>query len=304
MKFTPLLVLAAVGLLGTGCKSRVVFMTQTSLGLDVSGTANYPNKVSLSFDRYEAAIIPRKTNGEAHSVFGGLDADMTFFHGHAIKQTFATGEAAKLATGAPRDGLAGTRKRDKDSLLFFTGTTYGLLLTAGEKQMSPNMLVGYRRTEASVIPIPDPGQEVRSVYADLHINTSEETNAFFVTTNFSALHGVRIKQSFATGKAAEALAAGSPEVRQKLAAAAGIQSVGDFAKQAGVESKTVGRVKALSREQQAALYRWADDTFPNESGRKLARAASAETFIDRFFILLTPPQQQAVLGKIEELEAR
>src|SRR5688572_17964276 len=90
---------AAALCLATGCKSRVVFTTQTSFGLDVSGTAQLPNKVSFSYNRFEAAIVPRKTNGEAHSVYGGLDADMKFFGGHTIKQTFATGKAAMLATG-------------------------------------------------------------------------------------------------------------------------------------------------------------------------------------------------------------
>src|SRR5688572_7218965 len=154
IKLIPLAVTAAFAL--TGCQSRVIFMTHTSMGLDVSGTASYPNKVSLSHHRYEAAVIPRKLNGEAHSVFGGLDADMTFFNGHAIQQTFATGEAAKLATRGPGENLPPTRKTDTKSLIFYTGTTYGLLLTAGEKQMSPNLLMGYRRLEASVIPTPDP----------------------------------------------------------------------------------------------------------------------------------------------------
>jgi hypothetical protein len=221
MKLIPLATAAL--LLLTGCKSRVLFMTQTSLGLDVSGTANYPNKVSVSHDRYEVAIIPRKTNGEAHSVFGGLDADMTFFDGHTIKQTFATGEAAKLATGAAYEPPNGTANRGKEALLFYTGTSYGLVLSAGEQQMAPNLLMGYRRTEASIIPVPDPGQEVRSVYADLLINTSDDAGTSAITTNFSTLGGVRIKQSFATGKAAEELARNSVEVREKLQMAAGVR---------------------------------------------------------------------------------
>jgi hypothetical protein len=211
--------LIAVASFASGCANRLVFVTHSSLGLDISGTEALPNKVSLSFERYEAAIVPRKTNGEAHSVFGGMDSDLTWFHGHAINQTFATGEAAKLATEGEPGTLLETPKQDKAPLIFLTATTYGLNLSAGEQSMPPNLLVGYRREEATVIPIPDPAQEVRSVYADIHINSTGRVNP--VTTNFSTLGGVRIRQSFATGAAAEGLAKTST-VREKLAQAAGI----------------------------------------------------------------------------------
>jgi len=222
-KFILLLLAIAVGLTA-GCKSnRLVFVTQSSVGLDVSGTAQLPNRISFSFDRYEAAIVPRKTNGEAHSVFGGMDADMTWFSGHAIKQTFATGKAAMLATGtAPTPPSPATTNNDIAPLIFLTATTYGLNLSVGEQSMPPNLLLGYRRTEAAIIPVPDPSQEVRSVYADINISTT--TNANDVTTNFSKLRGVRIKQSFATGRAADSLAAKDPEVQQNLQKAAGLSA--------------------------------------------------------------------------------
>lgn len=178
-----------------------------------------PNKVSFSSQRFETAIVPRKANGESHSVYGGMDADVTWFHGHAIKQTFATGEAANLATGVPASPATPTTVNSRAPLIFFTATTYGLNLSAGEQSMAPNLLLGYRRTEATVIPIPDSSQEVRSVFADIHITTT--SNATLVSTNFSTIGGVRIRQSFATGKAAESVAASDPEVQEKLNKAAG-----------------------------------------------------------------------------------
>ena len=218
----PILALSAALL--AGCANRVIFTTQTSLGLDVSGTAQMPNKVSLSYNRFEGSIVPRKTNGEAHSVYGGLDADITFFNGHTIKQTFATGKAAMIATGAQTkdaDGKASKAVINDAPLIFLTATTFGLHLAAGEKEMSPNMLLGFRRSEAAVIPVPDPAQEVRSVYADILINST--TNAGGISTNFSALGGVRIRQGFATGRAAEAKAA-TGEAQQKLNQATGIEA--------------------------------------------------------------------------------
>ncbi len=228
-----------------GCAKPVVFSTQTSIGLDVSGTAQYPNKVSFSYNRQEAALVPRQSNGEAHSVFGGLDSDISFWKGSVIKQTFATGEAAKIATGAGDGQHRASTNTATDSLVFFTGTTFGLHLTTGESQMSPNLLMGYRRAEAAYIPVPDPGQEVRSVYADVLINTksrdevAEGEPALVITTNFPTISGVRIKQSFATGKAAENLAA-SADVQAKLNVAAGTAI--------GAIERSRARARALHRD--------------------------------------------------------
>jgi hypothetical protein len=219
-----LLALVVAATLGAGCKNRLVFATHTSLGLDVSGTAQVPDKVSLSYNRYEVAIVPRKTNGEAHSVFGGMDADMKFFGGQTIKQTFATGKAAMNATDAPPLPKEFPSKTDTADypLVFATGTTFGLHLSAGEGEVKPSLLLGYRRSEAVTIPVPDPAMEARSVYADILINTSSETNTP-ITTNFSALGGVLIKQTFATGRAAESLALGD-DVRAKLKQATGVEA--------------------------------------------------------------------------------
>src|SRR6266853_2803628 len=257
-----------------GCQHRLVFTTQTSIGLDVSGTVNYPNKVSLSYNRYEGAIVPRKTGrgNDAHSVYGALDADMAFGlpPRYSIKQIFATGEAAKLATvpdhedapppeqqadsapggvkseakpgktkikisessNKPANHQAGEMSAPQvDSLkpyplVFFTATTFGLHITAGEKELSPNALLGYRRSECSVIPIYDSSREVRSVFADITIrNVATEsdaaspgergTNSVSASVPASRLGGVRMRQSFATGAAAESFVT-SQVIRQKL----------------------------------------------------------------------------------------
>lgn len=220
-----LLPLLAVALLTSGCANKLVFTTKSSIGLDVSGTAEVPNKVSFSYNRQELSIVPRKSNGDAHSVYGGLDADIGFWSGSVIKQTFATGIAADLASGGalPAAAAAATQNTETDSLVFCTATTFGLHLSAGDGQVQPNMLMGYRRGEAAYIPVPDPAQEVRPVYADLLINTkdSDDPAARAVTTHFpSANSGVRIKQSFATGQAAINLARDA-DVRAKLSKAAG-----------------------------------------------------------------------------------
>lgn len=294
-KLTCLLALLSLSL--TGCKNHVLFATHSSLGLDVSGTEEIPNKVSFSYDRYEAAIVPRKSNGEAHSVLGGMDADVTWFHGHSIKQTFATGEAAALASHGDTNAFVSSTNASKAPLIFFTDTSYGLKISAGEDSTPANLLLGYRREEAAVIPTPDPAQEVRSVYADITISTTTSSS---VTTNFSMLKGTRIKQSFATGKAAENLAR-QPEVQQKLAAAAGLQSIEEFSDKGASEKQISDKLKALPADKQLQLYQWADTTFPTESGGKLAEKNSADYFTDRFLPRLNAPQRDSVLTKINQL---
>jgi len=128
------------------------------MGLDVSGTAQMPNKVSFSYSRFEGAIDPRKADGQAQTVYGGLDSDITFFHGQTIKQTFATGKAAIIAAGAkPIKKTTSTTTNATDPLLFITSTSFGLDITAGEQNMSPSMLMGFRRLEATFIPVPRGG---------------------------------------------------------------------------------------------------------------------------------------------------
>lgn len=165
--------------------------------------------------------------------------------------------------------------------------------------MPPNLLLGYRRTEATIIPVPDPAQEVRSVYADIQISTGSK--ATHVSTNFSTLGGVRIKQSFATGKAAEWLARNSVEIREKLAMAAGMNGIELLGEQADLESEITKKFQALSLAQQMEIYRWADATFPEKSAGRLAETESVPRFLKSFLPLLNPQEREQVLEKIKGL---
>lgn len=204
----------------TGCNQlnkRVVFATKTQLGLDVSGTAQVPDKVSFTYGRFEGAIVPRSINGDAYSVYGGLDADVNFFGDQTIKQVFATGDAAIIAadssktnaTDANLEGKKGEKKKNKEkpstrSLFFVTDTAYGLKLSAGKQDISPTLMMGFKRVEGAIIPVDKTEKEVRSVYADLSINTRQRsTNNEGTAISFPNNKGVRIIQGFATGKAAD-----------------------------------------------------------------------------------------------------
>src|SRR5688572_11599626 len=110
-----------------GCANRLFFATKTSMGLEVSGTSQMPDKVSFSSSRYEGAIVPRSINGDPYSVFGGLDADVQWFPPvYTIRQTFATGHAARIAAGddaeAGMTNNVGTNASNRQPLFFVTDT--------------------------------------------------------------------------------------------------------------------------------------------------------------------------------------
>jgi len=212
--------LVALALLCTlGCKNRLFFATKTSIGLEVSGTSQMPDKISFSASRYEGAVVPRSAKGDPYSVYGGLDADIQWLPPeYTIKQTFATGRAAQGAAddgNVPNDDKLG---KSRDPLYFVTDTSLGIKLSAGKQDVSPTFLLGYKRVEGAVIPVDSYETEARSVYADIMINSANATNG--ISTNISAHNkGVRIQTAFATGVAAD-LAVQKKAVRDKLDAAA------------------------------------------------------------------------------------
>jgi hypothetical protein len=213
MKTLTIVAASLIVLAFAGCSQldkRVVFATKTNLGLDISGTAQVPDKVSFTYGRFEGAIVPRSHNGDPYSVYGGLDADVNFFGDQTIKQVFATGEAAIIAADEGKidvQALAAEVQKEefsKKSLFFVTDTSYGLKLSAGKQDISPTLMVGFKRVEGAVIPVDKKEPQVRSVYADLTINTkTKDANSLNSTIAFPNNGGVRIIQGFATGRAAE-----------------------------------------------------------------------------------------------------
>ncbi|NJM55086.1 MAG: hypothetical protein HC841_03450 [Verrucomicrobiae bacterium] len=275
MKQSLLPVASLTAMLVTGgCSNKLTFVTHTSLGLDVSGSTQFPDRVSLTYNRQEFAHVPEKRDGESHSVYGGLDSDIGFWSGAVIKQTFATGEAAQEATKPkpprhepPQPCCPTCQKSDPcecdpkphqdtgDPLLFSTSSTYGLHLSFGDGQIKPTLLMGFRRVEATYIPISDSSKEVRPIYADILINskpddTPDTAPAWKVTSDFpTGNYSVRIKQAFATGQAAINLAKNNDNARTKLDAAANVdKAVGIMVKNKEIGLRIVDDIgKELDR---------------------------------------------------------
>jgi len=194
----------------TGCSTTdsAVFVTKTSIAVvDVDTT---PANVSFAYDRVEGFFGPNYKNGAVPSVVGSITTDGKIIN-PTIKQLYATGEAATLVvdpsantypdSDQEEDKLIGKRK----ALIFATSTSLGFKVDISSS--NPTFTLGYKRKEASYIPIHkgDEGDEEKysSVIAsiDTTIKTSTSENKF------------ENGQYFATGKAAKLLAI-QPHIKQ------------------------------------------------------------------------------------------
>lgn len=230
--FIPIVLFPLLAL--TGCNNRLFFATETRAGLNVAGSVTSPTSISLDYHRGEVAYVPKNNQGTTYSVYGGSDLDFSLGSSFALAQTFATGEAAIIAANVEsthpqnenKPARTATKEPDGDPIYFGTGTTFGLNIRAGDgSTQTPGMIVGYQRAEAVVIPTDPDEPETKSVYADISIVRSPETGTTGVedAKKPRSNGGLRIRQSFGTGKAAVALA-GTPQVQEKLKKAAQIDT--------------------------------------------------------------------------------
>lgn len=220
----PLWALAAlwllVVLLLSACASadrHAVFVTKTSLAVLDADTA--PAAVSIAYDRTEAYAGPRFSNGQVAPVAGSFETDGQIF-ARQIHQVYATGDAARYATTPPQASLpaaspaASAADGSARIMVFGTSTSLGLKLGFADGTALPNSFtLGYRRKEASVIPV-DAGM-FPSVIGVLH----NDTDALAAATASAAGRPqpkLGLAQWFATGDAADALAR-RDDVRQAFA---------------------------------------------------------------------------------------
>lgn len=281
-----------------GCTNKnLYFGTHTQIGLDVSGTATVPNDVAFAFGRTEVVIEPKKSDSIPHSVYGGLDSDITWFSGQMIRQLFATGCAAQyignlsdIHNPAGNNDNNGSNDEPKpknefqckdkvdpadrvynypntnsspnsSSLILIVKSKFGLDINFGQENVTPELVLGYKRSELTIIPIDNPHREVASVYADISINSYLDPNAKQLSSAIptpasppattptagdtsnktetnpdpgdanndeplptpppSRIGGVRIVQQIATGHAAIALVKKNTAIQKKLIKALG-----------------------------------------------------------------------------------
>ncbi len=178
------------------CASRpgtVVFVTKTSLGVDVEQT---PPSASIAYDRVEGYFGPRYETGAVPPVVAVFMTNGQLLD-RQVKQLYATGDAAR-ALLAPAVPLPSEPEQTGDfkPMFFGTSTTVGLKIGYEAGGSTSTFTLGYKRKELSVIPVNE--GRFPSVLATLQtdVDARSATDSRFGTG-----------QLFATGAAATALAA-------------------------------------------------------------------------------------------------
>ncbi len=205
-------VVLLVMLFGGGCAYRgsVLFVTKTSLGIDVDSK---PPSASIAYDRVEGFLGPRYDNGGVPPVVGRLQTDGAVFNPR-VRQLYATGSAAALV--ADQNASAGPTELKGEKMFMFFGTTTSTGLKVTFMGQYPDSFhIGYRRKEFSFIPL---GHTKNSAGEDVDVYPSVLAtldNRLEVGTNpvGGPTSGLQVGQLFATGIAADEYAR-NPVVRQ------------------------------------------------------------------------------------------
>jgi hypothetical protein len=191
-------------------KDTVVFVTHTSLGVDVE---NAPPSASFGYGRVEGYFGHRFEDGNVPPVAGSFSTNGGIFD-RKVQQVYATGPAALIVTNdaASSPGAERSYSGDHKPMFFATSTTLGFRVVFGEAMNS--MTLGYKRKEASIIPL-------------VATSTAAGTNAVTFPSVIASVGGdvaagqpnsttFAVSQYFATGVAAENVA-GYDSVRRQQA---------------------------------------------------------------------------------------
>ncbi len=178
----------------------VLFVTATSIGIDVDSK---PPTASIAYNRVEGFLGPRYDNGGLPPVVASIETGGNVFN-PKIRQVYATGNAAERATSVQPPPVKERELSGGRKLAFFgTGTTIGLKVGFGPQGVPDSLTFGYKRFEASLIPLGT--TEVKGRKVDVYPSVVGSVDT---VTNASTLPatGLTSAQFFATGQAAEALA--------------------------------------------------------------------------------------------------
>lgn len=175
-----------------GGPTTVVFVTKSSLGLDVEQT---PPSASIAYDRVEGYFGPRYETGAVPPVVASFITNGKLLN-RQVKQVYATGDAARLLAN-PSAQVAADAALTGDTKPMFFGTSTALGIKVGYEAggSTSTFTLGYKRKELSVIPLTQ--GSFPTVLATLQTDVEA---AEAKSTGFGA------GQLFATGSAATDLA--------------------------------------------------------------------------------------------------
>jgi hypothetical protein len=228
LKFVNIFALSLIFL--TGCstlgKDTVLFMTKTSLGVDVD---TKPPTLDIGYDRKEGTISPTFQDGKVLSQVASFKTKDGVV-GQAIGQSFATGQAADIlskymfspakldikATIPDEEYKLGKAKRAKMTgnvkrYFFGTDTNFGFKVNFGLETggLPDSVHLGYKRKEIAFVPlVKNDGGEVALASLIATAGLSTDISTFEDTT-------LTFSQFYATGLAANHIAS-IPEIRNQV----------------------------------------------------------------------------------------
>lgn len=213
-------------LLLAGCANRTkdaVIITSTTFGIGVDPATS---GAGVAYDRVEGFSSPIFASGVAPPVLASFESDGKKLFAPAVKQVFATGNAArKLATsmdtsstnvtvrqariqtvgftqstqGTDSAPSTATEASTGEPMFFGTGTVIGIKFGFSATAMD-GFTFGFKRKEVSIIPRKNESNDLASVLASI------EAGATSPSTPVPGDANANIRQFFATGDAADALA--------------------------------------------------------------------------------------------------
>ena len=213
------LAISALSLFGCGGDpDRVLFLTTTQIGIDADSKSQ---STTIGYERYEGYIGPGYKNGGVPPVIARLESNLSIID-PKVSQVYATGDAARLASGGTAKWKEKPLTGQREIMFFGTGTTLGL--KANFSAEAPAFNLGYKRQEFSLIPIG--AQKAQAKVAtrasdnmtdtktkrdvdqseDVYLSVLAAFDLNIANKSFEGT-GAGVSQFFATGDAAEQLAA-------------------------------------------------------------------------------------------------
>lgn len=219
----------ACAFLVTGCGyDEAIFITSTSIGLNAETT---PPNVAIAYERFEGFVGPTDENGNTPPVVATIESNQSILNPR-VRQLYATGEAAldvtipaDIPNDSPPPSTELQKRRnsieqtayiegDRRVAIFTVNSTTGLKVSFSPETVVDSVVVGYKRQEASFLPLvkADDGKaRYPSTLAIMRRNATTGEGPNDVTDG--------VTQFFATGDAARNLAV-RDEIRRYMTASA------------------------------------------------------------------------------------
>jgi hypothetical protein len=286
----------------TNGTENVLFVTSTGIGIDADAKTGGG---TIGYGRTELMVGPAYVDtGGAPPVVASLKSNLAFFSPE-VSQLYATGKAAEVAAKVPvaTPGAGNDLTGKRRPMFFGTNSTVGLKL--GFTDAAPTSITfGYKRQELSIIPLSeeasrksDTKDRYASVYASINLTSHPPTPQG---------GGIQLGQFFATGSAAESIAARSgvqnifgnlaDEGAKTAAGEVAGKIVGSATRIADCVQRSPGALSSESRTRLASLVDAQGGALVDPDGLK------AQTSKDGLYGELTQVQQSSIDPLVARLD--